>query len=356
MNPLPILTSIFKSGTISILCLALCVLFLFTGCEKPPIDKPYPELQIFTVFFDTGEEEGTIEAQLIKEGEKVKKPENPTRDRYLFVSWCKEEELVNEWRFDTDVVESDIVLFAKWEDWKGVEDPLYPTVYYRLSEETLLQLRKDFEQRNPDVCSTLNHFGFCEISDICGGNGVSGGFTKEEAITAVMDFVARNPEYTGVSNPGNLQFRIIDCSTGYNNALFWNLRTENQIFNGIVVDGTELMFNTRNWELREGHGNHFPDVYVPKQFNFNVEQAKSILLGKDIVHLDYFGKPFTVGIVTSEHLRQSISKLIIVPIRTNEKIELRVAWQIRLLPPLSHIFEVDVMTREIIREKPTAIS
>ena len=235
------------------------------------------------------------------------------------------------------------------------ENHTYPTTFYRLSEGTLLQKRSDFAKRNPDAYTTLNQFGFCAMLEAGGGDGSPGGFTEAEAIAAVREFVARNPEYTGVSNPNDLQFRTISSTTGFNNAVFWHFRTKNQIIHNVEIDFTEILFHTQNKKLVSCYGNHFPNVYVPKKFNFDVKQAKSKLLGKEIVHWGWEG-PYSAGTVTAEHLQQCTTNLIIVPITTDEKIEIRVAWQINLIAPLNYIFKVDVMTGEIITETSTIIS
>ena len=235
-----------------------------------------------------------------------------------------------------------------------VEDSMYPTTIYRLSEEVLLQKRNDFAQRNPNVYTSLNQFGFCAMLAPFGGDGSPGGFTKAEAIAAVKEFVKRNPEYTGVNNPNNLQFRSISSDIGYNNAVFWHFKTENQTINNMEVDYTEILFHTQNRKLVSCYGNRYPNVYVPKKFNFDMERAKSQLLEKEIFHWGWSGQ-YSGGIVTAEHLQQCTAKLIIVPITTDEKIELRVAWQIHLEAKY-YIFEIDVMTGEIIRETPTIIS
>ena len=66
-----------------------------------------------TVTFNTqgGSE---IDAQTINHGETVIKPADPTREAATFEGWYKEIEGINVWNFDTDVVTSDITLFAKW--------------------------------------------------------------------------------------------------------------------------------------------------------------------------------------------------------------------------------------------------
>ena len=236
----------------------------------------------------------------------------------------------------------------------GADDLMYPTTIYRLSEEKVLQMRSDFAQRNPyvNVLTTINQFGFCTMGESGYGDGSSGGFTKEEALAAVKEFVTRNPEYTGVSNPNDLQFKSISSTVGFNNAVFWHFRTENQTINNIEVDYTSILFHTQNRKLVSCYGNHFPNVYVPKKFHFDTEQAKSQLLGKELFHWGWSGL-YSAGVVTVEDLQQSTTKLIIVPVTTDEKIELRIAWQVYLL---HYIFEVDVMTGEIIREMSTIIS
>ena len=234
------------------------------------------------------------------------------------------------------------------------KDINYPTTIYRLPKGTLLQMRNDFAQRNPNVYTTLNQFGFCSIGEYSGVAGSPDGFTKEEAIAAVKEFVARNLEYTGVNSPDDLHFRTIHSSIGYNNVVSWSFRTENQIINNIEVKDTELLFNTLTKTLVSCQGNHFPKVYVPEKFNFDAERAKSKLLGKEAVHWGWAGQ-YSLGIVKEEHLQECPTNLIIVPITTEDKIELHVAWQIRV-DAVYYVYTVDVMTGKIIGESPTIIS
>ena len=236
---------------------------------------------------------------------------------------------------------------------EDVDDPSYPTTIYRLPEKTLLQKRTDFAKKNPNLNTSLDPFGFCAMLEANGGNGSPGGFTEAEAIAAVKNFVARNPEYTGVKNPDNLKFRSIQSTVGYNNAVFWHFRTENQVINGIEVDFTEILFHTQNKKLVSCYGNHYPNVYIPKKMNYDVERAKSQLLGEEVTHWGWTG-PYSLGKIQAKHLQNCITQLVIIPLITDEKIELRVARQIRL-DAMYYIFDVDVMTGEIIRETPTII-
>ena len=237
----------------------------------------------------------------------------------------------------------------------GIDDRMYPTTIYSVSEGELLQMRNDFAQRNPYFFTSLNQFGFCATGFYVPAKSIpAGSFTKEEAIAAVKEFVARNPEYTGVSDTNDLHFKSVGLIT--TDGLRWKLVAENQTVKGIEVEWTDIVFHTKNRAVEFCNGNHFPYVYVPKKFKFDAEQAKSQLLGKEIFHYNIGGQQYSAGFVTTGHLQQSTTKLIIVPIKTDDKIELRVAWQIYLGSPLHYIFEIDVKTGEIIREMPTIIS
>lgn len=61
-----------------------------------------------------------IAPQVVAKGDKVTKPTNPVETDWAFCGWYKEEGLVNEWNFASDVMgSSDISLYAKWESEAG---------------------------------------------------------------------------------------------------------------------------------------------------------------------------------------------------------------------------------------------
>ncbi|MBE5740676.1 MAG: hypothetical protein E7349_07525 [Clostridiales bacterium] len=88
-----------------------------SGKEDPPKDNE--KEQYYMVTFDSGG--GTFVAeQRVQKGEKVIKPENPTKAStettdFEFVGWYAEETL---WDFDKNTVEKDIILRAKWREKK----------------------------------------------------------------------------------------------------------------------------------------------------------------------------------------------------------------------------------------------
>lgn len=55
-----------------------------------------------------------IETQTVQFGEKVIKPEDPTREGFVFAGWYKDIHLSEEWDFENDVVRENMSLYAKW--------------------------------------------------------------------------------------------------------------------------------------------------------------------------------------------------------------------------------------------------
>ncbi len=102
-----------RKGIIS-LCLVLVLgISVLTGCE--------PKVDGFTVTFNTctNLETNKIKERVIKAGELVSQPNvYPVEEKYSnyqIEGWYTEPEYTNKWNFATDVVKSDIVLYAKWE-------------------------------------------------------------------------------------------------------------------------------------------------------------------------------------------------------------------------------------------------
>ena len=87
---------------------------MFSSCQNK-IDNPdnLNNQSVFIVQFNSnyGSE---IPSQSVLEGTTVSKPDDPTRNGYTFDAWFKEPEMTNEWKFDVDLVFSDVTLFAKW--------------------------------------------------------------------------------------------------------------------------------------------------------------------------------------------------------------------------------------------------
>ncbi len=85
-------------------------LALLTPQGEEPVDPV-----TFTVTFNSNGGSTVTEA-IIEEGGLITAPAIPTKEGYSFDGWYKEAELTNLWVFESDVVTSDITLYAKWDE------------------------------------------------------------------------------------------------------------------------------------------------------------------------------------------------------------------------------------------------
>lgn len=85
-----------------------------TGGTSDTNSSSDSSVAIYTVDFESngGSE---VESQQVKEGGKVKRPDDPEKAEYYFSDWYADEALENVWNFAEDTVSSDTTLYAKWE-------------------------------------------------------------------------------------------------------------------------------------------------------------------------------------------------------------------------------------------------
>ena len=83
------------------LILSICLIFA-TGCVD--------DVSHLTIRFDSNDGTEITELQ-VKSGEKLSRPENPVKEHYVFGGWYNGD---TEWVFETDTVEKDMTLTAKW--------------------------------------------------------------------------------------------------------------------------------------------------------------------------------------------------------------------------------------------------
>jgi len=95
-----------KKRNLIFLSLLILGVFLITGCWL--IATPS-----YTVTFNS-QGGSAVSSQVVEEGELATEPTDPTRAGYTFAGWYKESGCTNAWDFDTDIVISDVTLYAKW--------------------------------------------------------------------------------------------------------------------------------------------------------------------------------------------------------------------------------------------------
>lgn len=236
----------------------------------------------------------------------------------------------------------------------------YPTTYKKLTTNILAQRLNSFTNRNQYISSQLNEFGFCGFSDnnediFRGIPPYKGPLNKIEAIEIVDNFIANSQIETGIVEPLSITFSQESTSTGFDGAVLWVFKTNNQKIDTIEILNSMIIFHITNNEVTWCVGNWYPVINVPKEFNISPTKAKSILNNKEVSHYTIAGDEYKVTISNID-LDQSSVNLKVLPKVTEDKIELRVCWQINIPGPVYYKMYVDVMTGEIIGRIPTIIS
>ena len=115
-----------------LLSFTIAALFFVSGITVSSCGNDNDEKKSFKVCFETNGGT-TIVEQTVISGSKVTKPADPTKVENEFVAWYKEMELTKEWNFDSDVVVSNIILYAKWIEKENVRlEDITPENYPRV--------------------------------------------------------------------------------------------------------------------------------------------------------------------------------------------------------------------------------
>ena len=84
----------------------------------------------YSVVFDSSHGTNVETLTNVPAGSKIQKPEDPTRDGYVFEGWYKEKTFDTEWNFDTDEVTDNLVLYAGW----SADEDYLVTVTFKMPE------------------------------------------------------------------------------------------------------------------------------------------------------------------------------------------------------------------------------
>jgi Zn-dependent metalloprotease len=103
------------------------------------------------------------------------------------------------------------------------------------------------------------------------------------------------------------------------------------------------------------YGNRYPHIYIPGKFTFSQQKAKERLVNRVVSHYTIAAQKYDVKISASD-IDKSSTRLVVYPVTKEDRIELRVTWEINIPGPVFYKIYVDVMTGEIINEEPTIIS
>jgi hypothetical protein len=237
-------------------------------------------------------------------------------------------------------------------------DHNYPTTINEISADAISQLRSEYHLKNRYMVTSLNNFGFCGFFDNATEiewPPITGPLSQQEAIGIVENFALLNKSHTGISSFDDVQFAEISSSAvSSEGSSMWSFETNNQYIDTLEVLDTKIIFMIKNSEMYWCVGNWYPEIYIPKSFNFNSENAKTVLVGRVVTHLGW-ADSWDVTI-TPENLSESEVRLVIKPLKYDDRIEIRVAWEVLIPYPVNYRILVDVIFGDIVYEEPTIIS
>jgi len=239
---------------------------------------------------------------------------------------------------------------------KYLEDPQYPTTLKILSTEEYSQLKESFALKNKYLKSSVNEFGFCDLTTTQSVDSppLLDLNSEEETISIAKSFILKNPSETGINNPEDISIYSFSRNSIYGGAIRWVLKLSHQQIDTVEVMHSDCIIHITSREVTHCIGNWYPNIYIPSEFNLTQSKAKSALIGKVVTHYSIGGEKYSYTI-SKQNLANSHIHLKILPKVYEDKIELRICWQI-YVPDVSYILYVDVMNGEIVNQEPTIIS
>lgn len=237
-------------------------------------------------------------------------------------------------------------------------DSNYPTVYKKKTPSELAEMRASYFSENKNIQSSLNEFGFCGSQSedrFVAYPPQTAPLEQSQAEAKALSFLSGNKIYAGISDLNALRFVNTQNSSGYGGNQFWHLKTTIQKIDTIEVLFTSILVHICNGEVYLCNGNWYPHIYIPAKFTFSHLKAKERLVNRVVSHYTIAAQKYHVRITSSE-ISNSSTRLVIYPLTKDDRIELRVTWEVNIPGPVFYKIFVDVMTGEIISEVPTIIS
>ncbi|MDE6947803.1 MAG: InlB B-repeat-containing protein [Anaeroplasmataceae bacterium] len=149
-----------EAGTYKIATSKSLKITVFTLTE---LNRPTPS-KTYTVTFDS-QGGSSVAQQVIQEGNCLQKPVNPNREGFIFVGWYKESACINAWNFETDPVDAEMTLYAKWEDEPINPDATTYTICFETNggnslEDKLVEEGKKLNKPNNPVRAGYKFIGW----------------------------------------------------------------------------------------------------------------------------------------------------------------------------------------------------
>lgn len=197
----------------------------------------------------------------------------------------------------------------------------YPTIIYSLTDEQLSKLQSEFDLLNNNkIVTRLDQFGLTGYTVVSHSIEENAVMDSSIIFQIVSTCLRKNSKYTNVTNESTLtSYRMIHHSN-----IGWKMFFSEQIYRGLKVLETNIEVYVDLDGVYRIDNHFYRDIYIPNEELYSEEQAKALLIGKQI---NYW--PGRTYIVTDSSFSEIPSKKVIVPIQTDTQIEFRVTWEIK---------------------------
>jgi hypothetical protein len=249
-----------------------------------------------------------------------------------------------------------MVSCEKLTDGDGFSIGRYPFVFYELSDKVFEQMVSDYANNNPYLRSSINEFGFAAFSELYMHNTKMpeiNYFTEMEAMEIAIDFVRRNKNFIGVDDPDKITFKAKKGEDQTFNYLL--IHAENQFVDSLEIQGTTLSFSIKNGEVFLCWGRRFPGLSLPENVELDETRIKGMLVGRDASYLDFIGN-WRHDKVTAKDLDGAKFKLLMKQFDFEDRIEVRLVWEVCVPDASCYIAYVDALTYQIISDGSAIIS
>ncbi len=228
-------------------------------------------------------------------------------------------------------------------------DEEYPVFIPTLERQTLEELNSRYHQENDNlICSTLNEYGFTGFSRVLFPNDENPCLSRDEVkielqysdeiLQLAKNTVAKNAEYTGVTDPTSLKIKEMISLDGcticegqdINNVpLQWKFTFENQFVNGVPVENTSVVVYVDANGVNRIWGNWYPDIEDPGFVDVGSNAAKESVIGLKVRYANEQNQIFEQEI-KSEHVIDEV-ELEYNLIEKEGGAEIHKTWKISVL-------------------------
>jgi len=208
-------------------------------------------------------------------------------------------------------------------------DPNYPAILKSLDNREYESRIQQYETLPVFSCTLLDDYGFfaldlkntkyCQIKD-----SIKSAFNRNELIGMAKEAAVRYSLFTGIDDSSQLVVQSVNTLKGLSYESFktaypdsfpnaWRILFQNQVYEGLLVRGTQVAMVIGQQEVIAIGGNWFRNIYLPSSGRMTEEEAKQRVYNVKLTYKNSI-------VVPTEESNWRQGNLLIVPVTRSGKI------------------------------------